>query len=411
MRSGWKWSGSSRWARRKSRTEARAAEGGHQRGRVATLLVTLLFLGIVALPVAAQNGTPMTPERLTSLTQGRTMTLRSRASTLTQITPGVTQQMMYRIRLTPEAPDPALSVFCTNVRLNQFEHAMTALFGYRLVGRSQGEGMGLVFVPEAEAVAAAGRQRLQGRAAAEAGIARALAWIKQPQALDEIARTRCPAAGALREEGVKRAFALFAALPKAQRETVLAGHPVTVPYATLPAASRALLPAGKPAPKWLNFYLFDNPWNESGHPRLAVRAEPSGKTWLSCPPLALAPAHLAPTPEAEAAFKVKLKGAPDLEDLEAGEEAPAIMEWLAEEGHVAIMSEGLRPYEGGPDKLKRFGASFGGLSLEESLDRLATFFDATWRFDDGWVLFQRRSTESLTRNVGPTSTTVQVGRR
>jgi hypothetical protein len=410
MRSGWKWRGPSRWTRRRSRADLRRAWKGTLWGGAA-LTTALLLVGIAALPAAAQNGLPMTPERLTSLTQGRTMTLRSRATSLTQITPGITQQMMYRIRLTPEAADPALSVFCTNIRLSQFEHAMTALFGYRLVGRSQGEGMGLVFVPDPEAMTAASRLRVQGRAAAEAGIARALAWIKQPQALDEIARTRCPAAGELRDEGVRRAFALFATLSKAQRETVLAGHPVTVPYAALPVASRSLLPAGKPAPKWLNFYLFDNPWNESGHPRLAVRAEPSGKTWLSSPPLALAPAHLAPPAEVEAAFKLKLKGAPDLEDLEPGEEAPAIMEWLAEEGQVAIMSEGLRPYGGGPDKLKRFGASFGGLTLEEGLDRLATFFDATWRYDDGWVLIQRRSTENLTRDLNPASSGVQVGRR
>ncbi len=335
----------------------------------------------------------MTPERLTSLTQGRTMSVRARALSLTRVTPSITQQMMYRIRLTAEAPDPPLSVFCVDARLNQFDHAITALFGYRLVGRSQGEGMGLVFVPDPEAVAAAGRRRLQGRAAAEAGIARALAWIKQPEALREISRTRCPAAGSLRNADVKRAFSLFATLSKAQRELVLSGHPVTQSYAGLSAAARALLPAGSGGTKWLSFYLYDDPWNASGDPRLAVRTEPSGRTWLSCPPLALAPARGAAPPASEAAFKATLKGAPDLQDIEPGEEAAAFLEWLADQGHLWIMSEGLRPYKDGPEALKQFAASCSGLTVEESLDRIATFFGASWRYDDGWVLVQRRSTE------------------
>jgi hypothetical protein len=126
-----------------------------------------------------------------------------------------------------------------------------------------------------------------------------------------------------------------------------------------------------------------------------VRAEPSGQTWLSSPPLDLVPAHYPATADTDPAFKVKLTGAPDLEDLEPGEEGPAVLEWMADQSKVWIMSEGLRPNAGGVEQLKKFAASCNGLTLEEGLDRVAAFFGATWRFDDGWVLIKRRSTEGL----------------
>jgi hypothetical protein len=361
--------------------------------RLAMSLLPFSFLLFTfpASPSLAQKGVPMTPERLDGLTQGRTMDLRERGLTLTQVLPSITQQMLYRVRLTPEAPDLPLSVFCAGAKLSQFEHAVTTLFGYRLLGRSQGEGMGLVFVPDSQAIAAAGRQRLQGRAAMEAGIERANAWIKQPNQLAVIARTSCPAAGTLREDSVKRAFALHAALSPAQHAVVMAGHPVVVPYAALPAHSRTLLPAGKPAPRWLAFYLYANPWSPNDAPRLAVRAEPSGQTWLSCPPLDLVPAHLPNGADADPAFKARLTGEPDLQDLEAGEEAPAILEWMADQGKIWIMAEALRPNAGGEEPFKKFAASCRGLTLEEALDRVADFFGATWRADDGWILFKRRA--------------------
>jgi hypothetical protein len=340
------------------------------------------------------------------------MSLRSRAMPFSQVTPGITQQMLYRIKLAPETPEVYLSVFCSNLRLSRFEAAITTLFGYRLVGRSQGEGMGLVFVPDTEAMAAAAGQRLQGRAAVEAGISRAVAWLRQPAALDTLTRTRCPAAGALRNDGVRRAFLLHAALPRAQRDRVMAGHPVTLPFAALPPASRTLVSAGQPAPKWVTFYLHHDPWSVGSEPRLAVRAEPSGKTWVSCPPLGLAPAH-APLPQEIATeLQMKLKGEPELEDLEPGEEAPAFLEWIADEGKISVMAEAMRPYRGDSKALKQFAATCAGLTLEEALDRVATFFGATWRCDEGWVLFQRRSTETLTRAPEPgTTPAVQVGRR
>jgi hypothetical protein len=333
----------------------------------------------------------MTPERLDGLTQDRTMDLRARALTLTQVLPSLTQQMLYRLRLTPEAADLPLSVFCSGAKLSQFEHAITTLFGYRLVGRSQGEGMGLVFVPDGQAVAAAARQRLQGRAAVQRGIERADAWLKQPAQLAAIARTSCPAAGALRDEAVKRAFTLHAALSPAQHAVVMAGHPVVVPYAALSARSRSLLPAVKSAPRWLAFYLYANPWSPNDALRLAVRAEPSGQTWLSCPPLDLVPAHVPTGAEADPVFKAKLTGEPDLEDLETGQEAPALLEWMADQGKVWIMAEALRPNVGGAEQLKKFAASCRGLTLEEGLDRVADFFGASWRIDDGWILIKRRS--------------------
>jgi hypothetical protein len=370
---------------------ARARPGRSDRRGPKVGLLTLVPFTLFLSP--SPGGVPLTPERLDSLTQGRTMTLRMRTTPLSQVAPGITQQMLYRTRLAPETPDLTLSVFCADTRLSRFEHAMVSLFGYKLVGRSQGEGMGLVFVTDPQAKAAAERQRLQGRTAAEAGIARALAWMKQPAELAEVSRTRCPAAGSLRDENVRRAFGLHATLTKAQRGVVLAGHPVSVPYAALPAAARSLLPTGKPAPRSLTFYLYTNPWSEDSHPRLAVRAEPSGTTWLSCPPLELAPARGAAPPESESAFKKKLTGQPDLEELEPGEEAPAFLEWLADEGHLSILAEPLHPPAGGVEALKKFAATCQGLTLEQSLDRIASFFGATWRYDDGWVLLQRRSSE------------------
>jgi hypothetical protein len=286
-------------------------------------------------------------------------------------------------------------VFCSGAKLSQFEHAITTLFGYRLLGRSQGEGMGLVFVPDPQAIAMAGKQRLQGRAAVETGIARAVVWLKQPASLGEIARTRCPAASSLQSAAVKRAFTLHAALTPGQRAAVLSGHPVLVPLASLPASSRALLPAGAKAPRWLIFYLYTNPWNPGDPLRLAVRAEPSGQTWLSSPPLDLVPAHYPATADTDPAFRTKLTGQPDLDDLEPGEEGPAILEWMADQGKVWIMSEGLRPTAGAGEPLKKFAASCTGLTLEQGLDRVATFFGATWQYSDGWVLIKRRSTEGL----------------
>lgn len=363
--------------------------------RVNRLLPLCWFLlALDGAAAGAQSGSPMTPERLDDLTQQRTMTLRARGPMLSHVTPGLTQQMLYRIRLGPETADLPMCVFCSGARLSEFDHAMTALFGYRLVGRAQGEGMGLVFVPDPAAVSAAERQRLQGQAAVEAGIARALDWIQQPEALGTIARTRCPAAGELKEAQVQRAFRLHAALSRSQRAVVLAGHPVVLPYAALPARSRKLLPPGKPAPKWLAFYLYQNPWSPDSQPRLAVRAEPSGQTWLSAPPLALVPAHAASTRTSDPALKQRLKGKPDLEDLEPGEEAPAILEWLAEQTKLWIMSEGLRLPPGGAAQLKSFATGFNDLTLDEGLDRAAAFFGATWRLDGGWVLLQRRTARS-----------------
>jgi hypothetical protein len=337
----------------------------------------------------------MTADRLDSLTQGRTMNLRVRALTLTQVLPAITQQMLYRTRLTPEAPDLPMSVFCSGAKLSQFEQAVTTLFGYRLLGRSQGEGMGLVFVPDPQAIAAAGKQRLQGRAAVETGIARALVWLKQPASLGEIARTRCPAAGSLQNEGVKRTYLLHAALTAAQRATVLSGRPVVVAFAALPAASRALLPAGTKAPRWVVFYLHTNPWNPAEPLRLAVCAEPSGQTWLSSPPLDLVPAHYPASADTDPAFKTKLTETPDLDDLDPTEEGPAILEWMADQSKVWIMAEGLRPGPGGTAALKKFAASCIGLTLEEGLDRAAAYFGATWQYSDGWVLIKRRSIEGL----------------
>lgn len=361
----------------------------------AAIPAVLLVLLLGPAPAGAQRGVPMTPDRLDSLTQGRTMNLRARGLTLTQVLPSITQQMLYRTRLTPEAPDLPLSVFCSGAKLSQFEHAITTLFGYRLLGRSQGEGMGLVFVPDPQAIAAAGKQRLQGRAAVETGIGRALVWLKQPAALGEIARTRCPAAGSLQSETVRRVFALYAALTAPQRSVVLTGHPLLLPYASLPAHSRALLPAGSKAPKWLVFYLYTNPWSPGDPLRLAVRGEPGGQTWLSSPPLDLVPAHYPASADTDPAFKTRLAGAPDLEDLDPGEEGPAILEWMADQGKVWIMSEALRPSVGGAEPLKKFAASCTGLTLEEGLDRVAAFFGATWQYNDGWVLLKRRSTEGL----------------
>jgi hypothetical protein len=362
--------------------------------------------------VSAQKGLAMSPERLDSLTHRRTMVVRAGAVTLTQIIPGVTQQMLYRLRLTPDATDPALSVYCTGAKLSQFEQAMTALFGYRLVGRSQGEGMALIFAPDPEAVAAAERMRLQGQAGVESGIAQALTWMRQPALLPEITRTRCPAAAALQNEEVRRAFRLHAGLSRAQRAVVMAGHALTVPLAALPKASRALLPALKPAPQWLSFYLYQNPWRVDDPPRLAVRVEPSGKTWISCPPLDLAPAQSPRSTESDPVFRTRLKGEPDLEDLEPAEEGPAVLEWLSDQSGLWIMAESLRPLAGsnpllgakaapagepyltsGPEQRKKLAASFEGLTLEEGLDRTAACFGATWRQHGDWVLFQRRSTE------------------
>src|SRR5438045_2576717 len=120
--------------------------------------------------------------------------------------------------------------------------------------------MALVIAPDSQAVRAAAHPRLQGPAALEAGGAGAREWLKQPDVLDEIARKRCPSAGALREEGVKRAFRLHAVLTAGQRATVMAGHPVVLPVTALSPASRRLLPVGKAAPKWLAFYLYQDPW-------------------------------------------------------------------------------------------------------------------------------------------------------
>jgi hypothetical protein len=371
-------------------------------------------LAVLTTPATAAplQGMPMTPERLTSLTHGRTMSLRSQGVPLSHVTPGITQQMLYRIKLAPETPEVHLSVFCTNIRLSRFEAGLTALFGYRLVGRSQGEGMGLVFVPDPEAMALAARQRAQGKAAVEAGMARAVAWLKQPATLDTVTRTRCPAAAALREDSVKRAFMLHAGLSRAQRDRVMSGHPLTLPFAALPTSSKALVSEGRAAPKWVTFYLYHDPWSAGSEPRLAVRAEPSGKTWLSCPPLGLAPAH-APLPdEVASALRSKLTGAPDLEDLEPGEETPAILEWIADEGKIPVMAELLRPYKGDGEALKKFAGSCAGLTLEEALDRVATFFGATWRYEEGWILVQRRSTETLTfAPPSAGSRTLTVGRR
>jgi hypothetical protein len=397
MRSYWNWNA-------RSRRRLPSATGRGKVGRS----IPLLLLVLSTAPARAQKGLPMTPERLTSITHGRTLSLRCRAMALSQVCPNVTQQMMYRTRLAPETADLSLSVFCSGARIYQFEQAMTTLFGYRLVGRSQGEGMGLFFVPDPQAMAAAGRQRLQGRTAAEAGIARALAWIRQPAGLDEIARTSCPAAGTLRDPSVKRAFTLYSTLTRAQRETVLSGHPVTVPFGALSPAGRAVLGGIRPAAKSVTVYLHDDPWSESSHPRLAVRAEPSGPTWISCPPLALAPAHGPLPAEVAEIFRMKLKGAPDLEDLEPGEEAPTLMEWLSDQTGVWILAEACRPFSGKPEALKKLSAEFSGLTLEEALDRIASVFDATWRCADGWVLFQRRSTETLMRGRAPAA--VQIGR-
>jgi hypothetical protein len=336
----------------------------------------------------------MTPDRLDSLTQRRTLTLRARGLPLTQLIPNITQQMFYRLRLSPDANDVPLSVFCTGAKLSQFEHVLTALFGYRLVGRSQGEGMALVIAPDADAVAAAAHHRLQGPAALQAGVTRAMEWIKQPAMLDEVARKRCPSAGALRDEKVRRAFQLHAGLTKAQKATVMAGHPVIIPLAALPAASRRLLPPGKAAPKCLAYYLYQDPWNTGSHPRLAVRAEPSGETWLTCPPLDLAPARISSASPSSIGLQVKLKGVPDLEDLDPAEVGPAVLDWVSEQGKVWIAAEELPSRAASTEALKSFAAGFNGLSLEEALDRAATFFGATWYVDGDWILLQRRTTES-----------------
>ena len=84
---------------------------------------------------------------------------------------------------------------------------------------------------------------------------------------------------------------------------------------------------------------------------------------------------------------------------------------MADQSKVWIMAEGLRPGGGGgaaywreataagagprADALKKFAASCAGLTLEESLDRVATFFGATWQYSDGWILLKRRSVEGL----------------
>jgi hypothetical protein len=384
MKSGWKLSTWSPQAVRNNR------EKRENTGRVFLPLWAIL-LGLTALPSSAQKGVPMTPDRLDSLTQGRTLELRVRASSLTQVLPSVTQQMLYRVRLTPEAPDLSFSIFCSGAKLSQLEHAITTLYGYKLLGRSQGEGMGLVFVPDPQAMAAAARHRLQGRKAVEAGIERALAWIKEPQQLPAIARSSCPAAGTLSDVSVRRAFALHAALTPDQHAAVMLGHPVVLPYTALPASSRRLLPAGKSTPRWLAYYLYANPWNPGDALRLAVRVEPSGPTWLSCPPLDLVPAHYPESATPDAAFKSRLTGEPELEDLDAGEEAPAIFEWMADKGNVWIIAEALRPYQGGVEQLKKLAAGCQGLPLEEALDRAAAEFGATWHYDQGWVLIQRRS--------------------
>jgi hypothetical protein len=207
---------------------------------------------------------------------------------------------------------------------------------------------------------------------------------------------------------VKRAFTLYSTLSKAQRETVLSGHPVTVPVGALSPAGRSVLSGIRPAAKGVTVYLHDDPWSESSHPRLATRVEPSGPTWISCPPLSLAPAHSPLPAEVAATFRMKVKGVPDLEDLEPGEEAPAMMEWLTDQTGIWILAEACRPFSGKPEALKKLGAGLSGLTLEETLDRIASHFDATWRYNDGWVLFQRRSTETLTRDRAPAA--VQIGR-
>src|SRR5947208_12017331 len=127
MRSGWSWN-------------AIPARSENVRGAGTALLLTMAVLSLLTLSAApsnAQKGVPMNADRLDSLTQGRTMNLRARSLTLTQVLPSITQQMLYRTRLTPEAPDLPLSVFCSGAKLSQFEHAITTLFGYRLLGRSQ----------------------------------------------------------------------------------------------------------------------------------------------------------------------------------------------------------------------------------------------------------------------------------
>lgn len=108
-------------------------------------------------------------------------------------------------------------------------------------------------------------------------------------------------------------------------------------------------------------------------------------------------------------MQAKLKGAPDLEDLDPGEEAPAMLEWISDEGKIPLMAEVLRPHGGGTGALKKFAATCAGLTLEEALDRVATYFSATWRYEEGWILLQRRSTEMLTHASQPG--VVQVGRR
>ena len=107
------------------------------------------------------------------------------------------------------------------------------------------------------------------------------------------------------------------------------------------------------------------------------------------------PAHYPAGADTNPAFKTKLTGAPDLDDLEPGEEGPAVLEWMADQSKLWILSEGLHPNTGGAEALRKFAASCTGLTLEEGLDRAAACFGATWSFDDGWVLIKRRSTEGL----------------
>jgi hypothetical protein len=59
-----------------------------------------------------------------------------------------------------------------------------------------------------------------------------------------------------------------------------------------------------------------------------------------------------------------------------------------------MLAEPLRSPPGGAEALKKFAANCRGLTLEQSVNRIASFFGATWRCDDGWLLLQRRASEA-----------------
>src|ERR1051326_5729413 len=104
MKSTWSWS-----KQRGNQMQDRETKAGRDGAIVPTVVLAAgLLVGAMG-SASAQRGTPMTPERLNSLTQGRTMTVRVRATSLTQVNPSITQQVMYRIRLTPDRKSTRLN--------------------------------------------------------------------------------------------------------------------------------------------------------------------------------------------------------------------------------------------------------------------------------------------------------------